>query len=61
MTKIEKIEGVYVCKELNIWEMSKRQYIATLEILIGGKSNRANILDEINTILRGNKIKKSSV
>mmetsp|Transcript_7217 Transcript_7217/g.5478 ORF Transcript_7217/g.5478 Transcript_7217/m.5478 type:complete len:188 (+) Transcript_7217:556-1119(+) len=35
LPKIEKIKGVYACKELNIWEVSKKNYVAQVEISIG--------------------------
>ena len=61
ISNIEKIEGVYVCKEFRVWEMAKKKYVASLELLISSKSNRGKIQDEVSSILRAHKIKEMTV
>jgi Co/Zn/Cd efflux system component len=32
MAKIEKIEGVYACKDLNVWEFTNGKFVASLDV-----------------------------
>jgi len=40
MAKIEKIEDVYVCKELQVWELAQKSYVGSVELLVSTKANR---------------------
>lgn len=41
--------------------MTKQKAIASVELIVDTKANRGAIIDEVTTILRGNKIKDITI
>ncbi len=52
LSKIEKVEGVYVCKEFSVWEVAKRRMVSSVHLLVSQKSNQTHINDEVKQLLR---------
>ena len=52
LERIEKIEGVYVCKEMQIWSLVDGRNFASAHLLISANANREKVQHEAEHMLR---------